>query len=258
MAAFRPDGDGMNIINHNTSGIEIKTRRVKYRSYTIGSSLSLCRDTLDALIGIFEQPPDTKPACLEGRAGPRFISIPEAGAVVVKFYKRGGWLARVNRERYLNIFKPRSEKEFEFLLLAARAGAVVPEPVAFVSRGMPFYKAWLVTKAVTAPVSFMRLCLDKRDEALALMPAISHQISLLIEKGIHHVDLHPGNILIGGNDTPYIIDFDKARFCVSSRAGLARKYQRRWTKAVDKYRLPSVYRDLNLSEIDRPGRPCYR
>jgi 3-deoxy-D-manno-octulosonic acid kinase len=258
MAAFRPDGDGMNEYKDNTSGIELKIRRVKYRSYTIGSTFSLGSDTLDALISVLEQPPDRKPECLEGRSVPGFISIPEAGPVVVKFYKRGGWLANFNRERYLKIFKTRSEKEFEFLFLAGRAGVSVPVPVAFISRGGPFYRAWLVTKAVPNPVSFMRLCRDEKEKALALLPAISCQIGLLIEKGIHHVDLHPGNILVGGNGTPYFIDFDKTRYCASSRTGLARKYQHRWAKAVRKYSLPAIYGDLNLTEIDRPGRPCYR
>ena len=248
----------MNIVQDNMSDAELKIRRFEYRSYTFGSRFPLGDDTLAALVSIIEQPPDRQPDCLEGRAGPRFISVPEAGPVAIKFYRRGGWLSRFNRERYLRLFKTRSEKEFEFLLRAGRAGVSVPEPVAFVSRGLPLYRAWLVTKAVTAPVSFMRRCLNEKDDGLALMPVISRHIRLLIENGIHHVDLHPGNILIGASGMPYIIDFDKARYCPSSRSGLAGKYQRRWAKAVQKYRLPAVFRDLNLAEIDRPGRPCYR
>jgi 3-deoxy-D-manno-octulosonic acid kinase len=170
--------------------------------------------------------------------------------VVVKSFKRCGWLSRFNRERYLRTFKTRSRKEFEFLFLAAEAGVPVPAPVAFASRGSLVYRAWLITGAIKEAVPFVRLCQDEKDKALALMPEISRHIRLLIQQGIFHVDLHPGNIIVGKDDKPYIIDFDKACQCSFTGSELAAKYQRRWIRAVRKYRLPDVYGNLSLTEID--------
>jgi 3-deoxy-D-manno-octulosonic acid kinase len=225
----------------------LKIREEKHRSYGFGSLHPLSTGTLDTLIDIFQEESKEKPDFLEGRVAPRFASIPEAGPVVIKFYKRGGWMARVNKELYLRISKIRSRKEFEFLVRAGKAGVSVPTPVAFVSRGGLFYRAWLITKEIADPVSFAQLCLDERKNVLDLIPEISRNIRLLIENGIHHVDLHPGNILIDKKRKIYIIDFDRARCCSAAGSDLAEKYQRRWARAIRKYSLPDVYSDLRLT-----------
>jgi 3-deoxy-D-manno-octulosonic acid kinase len=60
------------------------------------------------------------------------------------------------------------------------------------------------------------------------------------------VDLHPGNILLDGNNTIFIIDFDKAYRYSKSKTQLARAYQNRWTRAVHKYKLPERLLALEL------------
>jgi len=69
------------------------------------------------------------------------------------------------------------------------------------------------------------------------MTAVSSQVSALIEHGILHVDLHPGNVLVNPEGRLFLIDFDKARLYKNSR-GLKDKYLRRWRRAVDKHDLP--------------------
>jgi len=118
--------------------------------------------------------------------------------------------------------------------------------VAFASRGFPFYRAWLITRKIEGYVSFAQICFDKKEKALEFIPEISRNIQLLIKNGIHHVDLHPGNVIIDKNNRIYIIDFDKAHYSLQGRSGLAERYQRRWTKAVHKYRLPDACADLML------------
>ncbi len=225
----------------------MKIRETKYRSYVFGSLIPMDRSTLEHLIYIFENAPDEKPASLEGRAVPGFLSIPEAGPVVIKFYRRGGWLSRVNRDRYLRIGKSRCRREFESLLRAEKAGVSVPSPVAFVRKGALLYKAWLITAEITGHTVFMRLCREQQDKAVSLLPQISSNIRRLIENGIFHVDLHPGNIIVDKNGKSYILDFDKARDCFLTGTDLAEKYRRRWVRAVRKYRLPESLINLNLN-----------
>ena len=41
------------------------------------------------------------------------------------------------------------------------------------------------------------------------MASVIDQISRLIDHGIWHVDLHPGNVVIDQNDRVFLLDFDK-------------------------------------------------
>lgn len=217
-----------------------------HRSYSFGSAHDLSTASLDMLIDIFQSPPNHETEILEGRVPPRFAVIPEAGPVVIKAYKRGGLISRINNDRYLKIGRIRSRREFEFMLAAEQAGARVPAPVAYVSTGFPFYRTWLITKEIKGHRSFVKLCLEDKKKALALIPEISRNINSLIRNKIHHVDLHPGNILIDGNNKIYIIDFDKARLYSKTKARLAITYQQRWSRAVHKYKLPEAIAALAL------------
>lgn len=215
-------------------------------SYAFGCRHRLNATSLDILIDLFQSPSTDKTAALEGRASPRFAVLPEAGPVVVKAYKRGGLISRINKDRYFKIGRLRSQREFYFLMAAKKAGVRVPEPVAYASTVSPFYKAWLITKKIKGHRSFAELCRKHPEKAMALMPEISRNINSLIKNKIHHVDLHPGNILLDGNNTILIIDFDKACRYSKNKTRLARAYQNRWTRAVHKYKLPEPLAPLEL------------
>ena len=222
----------------------------QYRDYTFGLMFPLGPRTLDTLIAIFSKRPRQQLKNLEGRAAPRFTSLAEVGPVAIKYYRRGGWLSRINREKYWRLSKTRSRKELEFLLRVGQAGVPVPEPVAFASRGRFIYRAWLITRAVPAPVSLAQLAVGETEKALGLMPEISRYIRILIKNRIRHVDLHPGNILVDQRGAPCFIDFDKAHYYAGTAAGLAKKYQQRWAKAIRKYHLPAALIPLDLTAID--------
>lgn len=201
---------------------------------------------MGTLIDFFNAGEDKTPGILKGRTLPCHASLPETGPVVIKSYRRGGMMSLITRDRYLKTGTSRPEKEFEFLIHAGKAGLNVPTPEIYATQGFLFYRAWLVTKKIENQISYTDLVLKNEKAALSLLSSISLNISLLIENRIHHVDLHPGNILIDKTRNIYIIDFDKACYSSKPKHWLIRQYQKRWARAVDKYRLPRALKQLEL------------
>lgn len=183
---------------------------------------------------------------LEGRAPVQYAVLPDAGSVVIKAYKRGGLISWINKDRYLKIGRLRSQREFDFLIAAEKAGVSVPEPVAYASTGSFLYKAWLITKQIKGHCTFAWLCRRNPKKARVLIPEISRNINSLIKSRIHHVDLHPGNVLVDKDNTVFIIDFDKACQYSKDENSLVKEYQNRWTRAVHKYKLPESLSALEL------------
>ncbi|MEW6076575.1 MAG: lipopolysaccharide kinase InaA family protein [Thermodesulfobacteriota bacterium] len=223
-------------------------RKTTHGLYSFGFYEPLSAATLGAFVEIFQKGSYKASERLEGRAAPQFASSPETGPVVIKFYKRGGWMSRLNRDIYLRTLRVRSRREFECLAWAKKAGVSVPVPVAYASHGLLWYRAWLITREIPGHIPFVRFCVTQQEQSLRLIPEIARHIRLLINAGIHHVDLHPGNVLVDQDRRIYLIDFDKARIRSSAGQALARKYQRRWARAVRKYRLPDIFADLGLTE----------
>ncbi|SMC45801.1 3-deoxy-D-manno-octulosonic acid kinase [Desulfocicer vacuolatum DSM 3385] len=219
---------------------------IVHKNYSFASDRLLSNTSLDKLIDIFRSNPGHGTHMLEGRIPPQFLILPETGSIVIKSYQRGGWMARINKDRYLNTGQIRSKREFDFLIAAEKAGITVPLPVAYASVGFPFYKTWLILKEVKEHRSFVRVCLEDRKRALGFLPEISNAINRLIKHNIQHVDLHPGNILLNGDNKIYIIDFDKARYWSKSKSRLKKSYHQRWGRAVQKYKLPEEISALDL------------
>lgn len=206
-----------------------------HRGFSITSTVALKKPSLTLLADLLDSPPGKQTPLLEGRAGVRFINLEETGPIAVKTCLRGGWLARLNRYYYVRWGASRAQKELEFLFHARSAGVTTPEPMAYVTRGNAFYQAWLITRAITPHITFAALCLSHIEKAIKLLPEISRNITLLVDAGIYHLDLHPGNILITPDDEIYFIDFDKAFFFKGNRKNLIKKYETRWSRAITKY-----------------------
>ncbi len=217
-----------------------------YRGFSFGSTVKLSVRSLDRLIWNITCWEDLLPQALDGRGPVHYMNLPETGAVVIKSYRRGGLMALLIKDRYLRTGKTRSQREFEFLSHAARAGVSVPRPLIYISGGYPLYRAWLVTQRLKEHKSFAVLATENPEAALKLMPLISENIHILIRNKIFHVDLHPGNVLIHESGIPYIIDFDRARFTANSPQRTAELLQIRWEKAIFKHHLPPVILNLNL------------
>ena len=75
------------------------------------------------------------------------------------------------------------------------------------------------------------------------MPKLTNQVDTLVENQIHHVDLHPGNVIVNNHNELFIIDFDKAQMNFHNKKKLHQKYINRWQRAVLKHNLPAM---LNL------------
>ena len=127
--------------------------------------------------------------------------------------------------------------EPEALEIFSGAGARVDGNVVFIEAG-------LVDKALESAPSEFQIEGRNPEKTVSLMDDMNRQLGLLIENQIHHVDLHPGNVLIDGEENLFIIDFDKARTTPQNRQKLKKKYIRRWQRAVNKYQLPAALNNI--------------
>ena len=221
----------------------------KHKTYKFGPKLNVSKVAIDNLISLFHSQSNKKPdAILAGRNSVIKTNISELGPLVIKHYARGGLISHFNKDRYLYSKKSRSELEFNALIDAKEAGVNVPTPVAHVRKGFPLYQAWLITEEIENSKNFAELCLDEKDRAFDLLPAICENIDNLIENSIHHPDLHPGNIIIDNDNKPFILDFDKAYSFAGTKKNLAKKYKQRWQRAIKKYELPMDLLDLQLKK----------
>ena len=220
----------------------ISTRTID--AYRFGSFLELDEHQLRGLIKFFNQPPTKKTSVLGGRTTLSFSEIDGFGSVAIKPYTRGGWIRYLIKQRYLKLGKTRAQIEFELLQVVRKLGINAPEPVAYAHRGCIFYQAWLVSRAIKHPLSLARLSLKDEKKTRQAMESVIGQISVLIQNGILHVDLHPGNIVVDGAGQIFIVDFDKGQIHHSSTEKLKNRYLTRWQRAVTKHRLPELLTDM--------------
>ncbi|MCP4672146.1 MAG: hypothetical protein GY857_12670, partial [Desulfobacula sp.] len=94
--------------------------------------------------------------------------------------------------------------------------------------------------------NFIEICLNDLKKATGFLPEISENINKLITASIHHIDLHPGNIVIDGSNRVFILDFDKACYFKGERKRLKIKYSQRWKRALEKYKLSDKLSNLLL------------
>jgi 3-deoxy-D-manno-octulosonic acid kinase len=210
----------------------------KFGKYTFGSSGVLSDRQLNLLTHHFKQRSQPAGPVLEGRSSPIIDQIDGIGKVVIKPYMRGGFVRHFVKRRYLRLGRPRCLREFELLQKVRNLGISAPEPIAAAHRGRLSYLGWLITRAIDRPVSLIHLARTDTDAAQKIMPAVIEQFSLLIAHRIHHMDLHPGNVLIDAQGRVFIIDFDKGRVFSGSRNKLRNHYLYRWQRAVSRHGLP--------------------
>ena len=223
-------------------------RTPTYNAYQFGTCAPLTELQINRLIGFFSQPPPKTDSVLGGRGSVSYHRIDDLGPVVVKHYKRGGLWGRLVRRRYLKWGKYRSQLEYELLQKVRDLGINVPEPLVYASRGRLLYRAWLVTREIKSPLSLARLSLDDEKRTRRVMASVIDQILKLIDNRIMHVDLHPGNVVVDGQDRVYLLDFDKGKIYQGNKTRLRNRYVKRWQRAVSKHGLPPV-----LGEMLRSG-----
>ncbi|MEJ2534781.1 MAG: 3-deoxy-D-manno-octulosonic acid kinase, partial [Gammaproteobacteria bacterium] len=146
-----------------------------------------------------------------GRGSTVFIDAP-FGAAALRRYLRGGWAARLSRDRYLylGLGRCRSFQEFDLLRRMREAGLKVPAPVAALcDRAGPLYRAALITLRV-APT---RSLAERLDDPALDWGAVGAGLRGFHRAGVSHADLTARNILVHeeGGDV-WLLDFDRCSF----------------------------------------------
>lgn len=181
---------------------------------------------------------------LEGRADTRGEYIEGLGRIFVKHYARGGLLRLVVSDRFFGESGSRARDELDMLVRVRSLGVRAPVPIAYIVQGGRLYYAWLVLEELEGYTTLAHLSRNDDETVHQVFDELVRQIGILLDHSIFHVDLHPGNVLVGPNKDLYIIDFDKAHTVQIPRPELREKYLRRWRRAVIKHGLSPLLVEL--------------
>jgi 3-deoxy-D-manno-octulosonic acid kinase len=144
-----------------------------------------------------------------GRGSAWFVS--GSGRWVLRHYRRGGWIARLSRDRYLWAGEARVRAFAEYCLLAELVGGglPVPKPVAArYRRAGPFYRCDLITQRIAGarPLSSV-LSFGPVNEGT--WREVGAAVARLHAAGADHADLNAHNILVDDDGAVSVIDFDR-------------------------------------------------
>ncbi len=135
------------------------------------------------------------------------------GPCVLRHYRRGGMVARVNRDRYLytGARRTRSFREFDLLAGLLASGLHVPAPVAArFRREGPWYRADLVTRRIPGASTLAeRFAAGQLDAACA--SRVGRTIAAFHAHGAWHADLNAHNVMTDVSGAVWLIDFDRGR-----------------------------------------------
>jgi len=152
-------------------------------------------------------------AAPEGRGAATFIDA-DARRLVLRHYRRGGWMARLMGDRYLwrGEALTRSFVEWHLLYVMHRAGLPVPLPIAaaYERSGRYYYTADLVTEQIPDAQSLARRLLAG-PLSLSAWIAIGRCLRRFHDDGIFHADLNAHNVLLDGHESVWLVDFDRGR-----------------------------------------------
>lgn len=198
---------------------------------------------------------------LQGRGPTWVMPAPRGGRGrwVVRHYRRGGWMAPLLGDRYLDRGVPRPFREMETSEAARARGVQTPRvAVGAVYGAGLFYRADLATELVP----------DSRDLAEALFPvgprslagsvdrrdalrAAGELVRRMARAGLDHPDLNAKNVLLrwsGAAPDPYLVDLDRAVMIGGSGdESLARRMHRRLVRSLEKWEKKT---GKGLSETD--------
>lgn len=127
---------------------------------------------------------------------------------VLRHYRRGGWVARFNREIYLWQGSERTRAFREFRLLAAMRQQDLPVPAPLIAaywRHGLIYRAAILIERVpqTRPLAHML--------TQAAWGAAACVIVRMHRAGFWHADLNVFNVLLDAAGQAWLIDFDRGR-----------------------------------------------
>lgn len=185
-----------------------------------------------------------------GRGSTRRVET-ERGVLVVRRYRRGGWMRWLG-ELYFGR-TPRPLREFDLLTRARRRGLPVPEAIAAVIERhfVVAYRGQLFMAEVPASSPILDF-LAVRD-GYPWAPLLARSLREIHDAGLDHPDLNLGNILVmapGTRETIVFIDLDRASLRGAPLGGAARaRALRRIRRSVAK--LDPRGRWMPPAELDR-------
>ncbi len=189
-----------------------------------------------------------------GRGGAWYVRTP-LGPAVLRQYLRGGWAARVSRDRYLwrGADRVRSFAEFRLTRTLHAQGLPVPRPIAacYRHRGLGYRTAILLERleGVQTLAQLVQL-----DTGLAPWEAAGQLVARFHRAGLDHADLNAHNILFdteghGAARHGWLIDFDKGRLRIPA-TGWRKRNLARLRRSLEKVRGVHVA-DTARNDFDR-------
>lgn len=151
-----------------------------------------------------------------GRGAAYRIVIADAG-VVVRHYRRGGAMAAVLGDRYLQLGATRPSRELEASAQARARGVPTPEVVCTVTYATtPFYRGDIATRWIPDSRDLAEAVLGPSRAGDVAREAAWRAAGALLRRafdgGVEHADLNMRNILIAGGDSQaLLLDLDRAR-----------------------------------------------
>ncbi len=163
-----------------------------------------------------------------GRGNTLLLETP-FGPAVLRCYLRGGWPARVSRDRYFysGLHRTRPLREFNILRQLAEKGLPCPVPLAAsCERGLFSYRGALLMEEISG-VAPLADFLGRPGSGSALWAAVGACIHKFHQAGVSHADLNARNILLNrSSGKVYLVDFDRCTMnpgtLVDGKSNLAR------------------------------------
>lgn len=174
--------------------------------------------------------------------GPRaVVRLGSGEALLVKAYRRGGVLARVNAERYFA-----TNRFLDELVIGRRArerGIPVGEAIGVVLRAArPGWHAFGLARFIEGGHDLARLFagMADRERAAGLWAVTMQAVRVAFDGGLEHADLNLGNVVVrepGNAASAFLVDLDRARWHeggvpADARRRVLARLERSWTKVL--------------------------
>ncbi|RZA37071.1 MAG: 3-deoxy-D-manno-octulosonic acid kinase [Lysobacteraceae bacterium] len=150
-----------------------------------------------------------RPVDSGGRGGAWFVDAP-FGPSLLRLYLRGGWAARLSRDRYVwhGANRTRSFEEFRLTRALLAKGLPVPKPIAasYVRDGLGYRASILIER-----LADVRTLADRAQVAGTDAPweEAGRLIARFHRAGLDHADLNAHNLLFNPQGHGWMIDFDR-------------------------------------------------
>lgn len=145
-----------------------------------------------------------------GRGAVWFINS-QFGKFVIRRYRRGGLIAKFNKNRFLftGLANTRPWLELSLLETMNNLSLPVPRPIGGIfTVKYGFYQAELLTETITNAEDLFDIIKSNRSDKVDWCE-IGKVIKHFHNNGIYHSDLNCHNIMIDEQDKVWVIDFDK-------------------------------------------------